>query len=631
MSQHSQLAAGSGIVPADGQRGDVFAGPARFTPTGPSPAQRVVTLGVEPGSYLRRAILWRAFGVGAVEAAASGALAGGGAASADEAAVVQTLAQPFPAWEALVEWAGPRHVVVDIEIAAALARASGHEVALGFAAGSTAEPLAVMCHQENRAVYPHAPAVEICAPPPVPTGFAVGDRVHLYAPSPLDPAIRILTPGEATDRFIRAAKLTVWGRESRTGAPVLLSAPTPGGGRITIMDLLTVDRKPEPCGSETPAIQIFLSLLGRSPVTFGRFVVPHAHYEDFIDSLADLVRPHGPQAGLERIGRSVAGRDLWLLKIARRPGLPAVALSNAVHPYEWAPIYGVLRTVRYLLEQTATGGWEAEDLLGDRQLWWIPSVCPDGFDNRQQQPSAINLNRNLPGGWEYAAAGTVHWGSYGAPHGIEEICPISLRGPAPGSQPESQALMRLFERGDGPIVTLADFHENVGTRNFLHQFEDEQGVIADPAYHTDLLDGIARAFSGRFFEQRDQAFYRVEHSEEFHPGTICAWLGYAVRRGAKGCVVEASGGDCTHYRTVRRTEFAAQVAEQVLAQEEGRLYRNPWGCVQEVTMPLHRRPAAVRCRLYDAAGSLIEETIEQQPARIVRSVPPGGCLRLREA
>ena len=82
---------------------------------------------------------------------------------------------------------------------------------------------------------------------------------------------------------------------------------------------------------------------------------------------------------------------------------------------------------------------------------------------------------------------------------------------------------------------------------------------------------------------------------------------------------------------MRRTEFAAQVAEQVLAQEEGRLYRNPWGCVQEVTMPLHRRPAAVRCRLYDAAGSLIEETIEQQPARIVRSVPPGGCLRLREA
>ena len=50
MSQHSQLAAGSGIVPADGQHGDVFAGPARFTPTGPSPTQRVVTLGVEPGS-----------------------------------------------------------------------------------------------------------------------------------------------------------------------------------------------------------------------------------------------------------------------------------------------------------------------------------------------------------------------------------------------------------------------------------------------------------------------------------------------------------------------------------------------------------------------------------------------------
>jgi hypothetical protein len=82
---------------------------------------------------------------------------------------------------------------------------------------------------------------------------------------------------------------------------------------------------------------------------------------------------------------------------------------------------------------------------------------------------------------------------------------------------------------------------------------------------------------------------------------------------------------------VRRTEFAAQVAEQVLAIEEGRLYRNPWGCAREVSMVLNRRPARVCCRLYDAAGSLLEETVETQPARIVRSVPPGGCLRVREA
>lgn len=629
MSQHSQLAAGSGIVPADGQRGDVYAGPSCFAPAAGGPSRHVATLGVEPGSFLRRAVLWRAYGVGEVEALPADAIAAGTNAGCSDAIVVQTLAQPFPAWKALVEWVGTRNVVIDTEIAAVLARASGHKVELGFAAGSTEGALAVMCHQQNREIYPQAPLVEICAPPPVATGFEKGDRVHMYAPSPLDPAIRYLVPGEGLDGFVKAAGLMVWGRESRTGAPVLLSGSTPGGGLITIMDLLTFDRKPEACGSETPAIQVFLSLLGCSPVTFGRFVVPHAHYEDFIDSLADLIRPHTPLAAMERIGRSVGGRDLWLMKIARKAGLPAVTFSNAVHPYEWAPIYGVLRYVRHLLEQTAAGGWEAGELLGSRQLWWVPSVCPDGFDNRQQQPSAINLNRNLPGGWEYAAPGTLHWGNYGAPHAIEEVCPISLRGPGPGSQPESRALMGLLERADGRLVTLADFHENVGTRNFLHQFEDERGVIADPAYHIELLDGIGRAFAGRFFEQRDNGFYRVDHIGDFNPGAVSAWMGYAVRHGAKACVVEASGGDCTHYRTVRRTEYAAQVAEQVLALEEGRLFRNPWGEPQEVAFNLRRRPGRVRCRLYGTSGNLEEETIVERPERLVRTVPPGAVLRLR--
>jgi len=486
-----------------------------------------------------------------------------------------------------------------------------------------------MCHQENRTVYPQAPAVDVVAMPPVPSGFAPGDRFHLYAPSPIDPGIRVLEDGEALAGFTGRWQVSVWGRESRTRGGALLSCATPAGGLVSIMDLNTVDRTPEPSGSETPGVQVLLSLLGQSPVSFGRFVVPHAHYCEFIDALAELVRRHARLASMERIGRSVDGRDLWLIKIARRPGLPVVLLSNAVHPYEWAPIYGVLRYIRFLLERVEAGGWEAEELLGDRQLWWVPSVCPDGFDNRQQQPSAINLNRNFPGGWEYAAPGQVHWGSFGAPHSIEEICPISLRGPAAGSQPETRALMGLLERSDGRIVTLVDFHENVGTNNFLHQFEDANGVIPDAAYHTELIEGICQAFAGRFFEQRDRSFYRVDHAHEFSPGRVSAWLGYAVARGAKGCVVEASGGDCTHYRTVRRTEYAAQVTEQALAAELGRLYRNPWGEDHEVTLTLRRRPSRVVCRLYAAAGRQTESTVEGRPETITRTVPAGGCLRLR--
>jgi hypothetical protein len=626
MSQHSQLAAGSGFVPADGQRGDVLAGPALFGPPARPRPERVATVGVEPSSFLRRAILWRAFGVANVEAVEP---AGWSDTPVAAGAVVLHEVPDPPSWERLLEWAGERTVVVDVHVAIEMAARAGHPLRIAMVSGSPAPALAVMCQAENRAVYPNAPAVEIVAEPPVPAGLAVGDRVHLYTPSPTDLALRVVADDEALARFAARFGAVVWGREATTSGAALLSCPTRAGGLVTVMDLQAVDRAPEPSGSETPGIHLLLSLLGRVAATFGRFTVPHPRYSEFIEALRELTARYPRFAAIEPIGKSVEGRELWLLKIARKPKLPAVLLTNAIHPYEWAPIYGVLRYVRFLLERLEAGGFEAEELLGRHQLWWVPSACPDGFDDRRQQPSAINLNRNFPGGWEYAALGQLQWGSFGRPHTISELSPISLRGPAPASQPEVRALMGLFERQDGQIVTLADFHENTGPGNFLHQFEDERGVIADADYHVELLEGICQSFAGRFFEQRDRSFAAIEHAAEFRPGRVCAWLGYAVAHGAKGCVVEATGGDCTHYRTIRRTEYAAHVAEQVLAAELGRLYRNPGGEDRPVTLTPRRRPPAAACRLYDAAGSLLEETTEDSPAQITRIVPAGGCLRVQ--
>jgi len=625
MSQHSQLAAGSGIVPADGQVGNALSGPIVFGPSSRPQPRSVATIGVEPSSFLRRAILWRAFGVAEVKAIDP---AGWLDSHIEAPAVIlHHLADP-PAWDRLLDWAGDRTVVVDVQIAATMAAAAGHDLRVETAAGSVEPALAVMCHAEDRAVYPLAPAVEICAAPPVSSGFTVGDRVHLYAPAAIDPAIRVLADNEGLTRFAEQYKASIWGRETQTHGVALLTCRTPAGGLVSIVDLHTVDRTPEPSGSETPAIQIFLSLLGRSPVSFGRFVVPYAHYSEFVDVLTDITRRHSRFAAMDRIGRSGEGHDICLLKIAREPGLPVVLLTSAIHPYEWGPIYGILRYLRFLLERLDAGGFEAEELLAHHQIWWVPSACPDGFENRQQQPTGINLNRNFAGAWDYAAPGQVHWGSFGRPHSIEEILPISLRGPAPGSQPESRALMSLFERDDGRIVTLADFHESTGTQNFLHQFEDENGVIADVEYHAELLEGIGQAFGDRFFEQRE-SFQAVEHHPDFNPGRACSWLGYAVMHGAKGCVVESEAGDCTHYRTVHRTEYAAQVVEQVLAAELGRLFRNPWGEDREVTLTLPRRPEQVVCRLYDADGVEVEETVAERPEKVTRTVPRGGCLRLR--
>lgn len=627
MSQHSQLAAGSGYVPADGQQGDVLAGPARFGPPArPRPA-RVATVGVEPFSFLRRAILWRAFGVENVEALPADGFTA--RPTTAEAMVVHQVPHP-PVWEALLAWAGERTVVVDVHDAAAMAAAGGCPLRVQMAAGTAAPALQVMCQAENRAVYPGAPAVEIVADPPAPTGFAAGDAFQLFAPSPIDPGLRVLADDAALAAFAARCGAVIWGRERDTRGVALLSCPTPAGGLVTVMDLQAVDRMPDPAGSETPGIQLLLALLGISPVVFGRFVTAHARYGDFIDDLHDLARRFSRFAALEPIGRSVEGRDLWLMKVARQPELPAVLLTCAIHPYEWSATYGVLRYLRFLLERLEAGDAEAGELLGERQLWWVPSACPDGFDDRRQQPSAINLNRNFPAEWELAAPGQLQWGAFGRLNTVNELAPISLRGPAPASQPETRALMGLLDRRDASIATLADFHENTGPKNYLCQHEDGDGVIAHLDYHAELLEGVTLGYGNRFFEQRQQDFGPVTHDPGFHPTRIGGgWLGYARSRGARGFLIEATGGDCTHYRTVRRVEYAALVAEQALANELGRLYRNPWGSEQVATLHARRRPARIAARVFDAGGRLLEETVESGVAEVTRTVPPGGCLRLR--
>ena len=402
------------------------------------------------------------------------------------------------------------------------------------------------------------------------------------------------------------------------------------------MDLHTVERVPNADGSETLAIQILLSLLGRSPVTFGRFVVPPANYSELSAQLAALVQRHPRFASLETIGHSVEGKELLMVKIARRPGLPAVLLTNMMHPYEWAPTFGVLGYLRFLLDRLETGGFEADELLGQHQVWWVPCICPDGYANRCQQPSAINLIHNFPDGWSYAAAGHPRWGAYGQGNSLQTISPISWPGPAPASQPETRALMALLNRPDGTVTTVVDFHENVSQRNFLHQVETLNGELRHLDYHAELTEGIRQAFLGRFYEYRegtrtgDGSFDVVGHEETFAPGWESSWQIHAMARGAKAVLVEAAGGDCTHYRTIRRTEHAAQMVEQVLAAELGRLIRNPWGEDRSVTVNPRRGLTSVLCRIFDRDGKLVEESIEPCTGNpLSRVVPAGGCLRLR--
>ena len=92
-------------------------------------------------------------------------------------------------------------------------------------------------------------------------------------------------------------------------------------------------------------------------------------------------------------------------------------------------------------------------------------------------------------------------------------------------------------------------------------------------------------------------------------------------------MVEVEGCDASNYQTVRRTEYAALVAEQVLAAEKGGLLRNPWGAVWRVTIPLKRCAAAVELLVFDHAEEQVERRSVEGQARLEVTIPPGGRAR----
>ncbi len=245
------------FAPADGQQGDPLGGPALFAPVHRQRTRKVATAGVDPHSYLNRSILWTCFDVPGVQPTTLTQLDQHAAQAVvidapDEKHTNALPSSALPSWEKLLEMAGNRSVVVDVRAAVAMAQAGGEALTLQRVVGSRDGAVTVFGQRRENSVYPHAPRVDVVANPPVPTGFAQGDRFHLYGPSEEDGrdiaesegvVLRALTDNAALKQFAERFDITVWARAvheegaNRAAPAALLTCATPGGGQVTIMDL----------------------------------------------------------------------------------------------------------------------------------------------------------------------------------------------------------------------------------------------------------------------------------------------------------------------------------------------------------------------------------------------------------
>jgi protein MpaA len=144
----------------------------------------------------------------------------------------------------------------------------------------------------------------------------------------------------------------------------------------------------------------------------------------------------------EVIGLSVQGRPIVAFHLGR-PGKPKAVVIAAMHGNEPAA-----RQILYALKNG--------ERIHELDLWVIPTYNPDGFAaGTRQNANGVDLNRNFP----------YHW--------IEQDG-ATESGPAPGSEPETQAVMAFLDR-ERPRW-IVSFHQplhgvdrDTKWRNFSHK------------------------------------------------------------------------------------------------------------------------------------------------------------------
>ncbi|MCL7937050.1 MAG: M14 family metallopeptidase [marine benthic group bacterium] len=98
------------------------------------------------------------------------------------------------------------------------------------------------------------------------------------------------------------------------------------------------------------------------------------------------------------IGRSVEGRDLWLLTVTdfqagEADAKPAMWIDGNIHANEVQGSEIALYTAWYLCEMADRVDWIAE-LLRDRTFYIVPSINPDGRDNFLLEPNTPHSPRS---------------------------------------------------------------------------------------------------------------------------------------------------------------------------------------------------------------------------------------------
>jgi carboxypeptidase T len=188
---------------------------------------------------------------------------------------------------------------------------------------------------------------------------------------------------------------------------------------------------------------------------FGQGGMGGYHTYAEVASILDQLTALYPQimTGKFSLGSSLEGREIWAVKISDNPGVdenePEVRFDALHHAREPMSMESTLYYMIWLLENYGIDPL-ATYLVDERETWFVPVVNPDGYvynemtnpnggglwrKNRRDNGGSfgVDLNRNYPFRWGFDDAGSSPTPS-----------DTTYRGPAPASEPETQAMVALM-------------------------------------------------------------------------------------------------------------------------------------------------------------------------------------------
>ncbi|MEZ4312724.1 MAG: M14 family zinc carboxypeptidase [Polyangiaceae bacterium] len=257
--------------------------------------------------------------------------------------------------------------------------------------------------------------------------------------------------------------------------------------------------------------------------TYGKLV-------DLDPILDDFHREHPKQTEIVTLGATHEGRALKALLIADTPSLargrPAMLLNGAHHGDEPLSAMIVLDAIEALLAGAGKDP-KIDRYLSELAVWCVPLVNRDGFAHfwvdfgagrKNGRPSerpatapfaswGVDLNRNYP----------FRWGAHGEVGSSKTPERRSYRGPEPGSEPETRAIMALSEREH--FVGSISYH--IGTVALLAPYTIDGVLQPEPNEAWLVAEHVARAipsvpmFGSRAVPVRKN-LYTVDGTDQDH-------------------------------------------------------------------------------------------------------------------